>query len=379
MRIAIVTETWPPEINFVALTVQTLALGLAAQGHTVELIRPRQDGEEPASSTATLVEMLTQGASLPRYPGLRFGLPAPRRLHRHWSTTRPDAVYVATEGPLGLSAIAVARRLGIASSAGFLTRFDDFARHYGLAFLTPLVRAYLRHFHNRAGATLVPTTELADFLHQQDFRHVRVLRRAVDTVLFHPTRRDPGLREQWGIAPDDLAVVHVGRMAAEKNLPLALRAFRAIQREQPHARLILVGDGPLRAELATRHPDVHFAGMRHGEDLARHYASADLFLFPSLSETFGNVTLEAMASGVPVVAFDYGAAREFIEHGRSGWRVPFADHDGFVATATALVADPPRIEAMRPLARAAAEGLSPHTVSVHFAELLASLPQRQAA
>lgn len=380
MRIAIVTETWPPEINGVALTVQALALGLATQGHTVELVRPRQAGEaDIAGDPHPLHEVLTQGASLPRYPGLRFGMPARRRLRRHWSATRPDAVYVATEGPLGLSAIAVARGLGIATSAGFHTRFDDFARHYGLAFLTPLVRAYLRHFHNRAGATLVPTAELADFLHQQDFRHVHVLRRAVDTRLFHPARRDPGLREQWGLAPGDLAVVHVGRLAAEKNLPLLLGAFRAIQQRQPRARLILVGDGPMRAALAAQHADVLFAGMRHGADLARHYANADLFLFPSLSETFGNVTLEAMASGVPVVAFDYGAAREVIDQGRNGLRVPFADAEAFIAAATALADDRARREAMRPLARIAAEGLSPQTVTAHFAQLLASLATRRAA
>lgn len=380
MRIAIVTETWPPEINGVALTVQALALALAAQGHVVELVRPRQACDAHiAGAPQPFDEMLTQGAGLPHYPGLRFGLPAGRRLRRRWRATRPDAVYVATEGPLGLSALGAARALGIATSAGFHTRFDDFARHYGVGFLTPLVRLYLRHFHNRADATLVPTTELADFLHRQEFRHVRVLRRAVDTRLFHPARRDAGLRQQWGLTPADLAVVHVGRLAAEKNLPLALHAFRAIQQKHPSARMVMVGDGPMRAALAAAHADVIFAGMRHGEDLARHYANADLFLFPSLSETFGNVTLEAMASGVPVVAFDYGAAREVIDDGRSGLRVPFADANGFVAAAAALADDRTRREAMRPRARSAAEDLSPHAVGVNFAELLASLTMSRAA
>ena len=381
MRIAIVTETWPPEINGVALTVQALALGLAAQGHEVELLRPRQacDGSGAPAVDQPLREVLLQGASLPRYPGLRFGLPAYRHLRRRWRGWRPDALYIATEGPLGLTALNAARSLGIATSTGFHTRFDDFARHYGLGVLTPLALAYLRHFHNRAGATLVPTAELAGFLQQRDFRHVRVLRRGVDTGLFDPARRDPALREQWGLAPTDLAVVHVGRLAAEKNLPLALRAFRAIQRRDARARLVIVGDGPLRAPLAAQHADVIFAGMRHGEDLARHYASADLFLFSSLSETFGNVTLEAMASGVPVVAFDYGAARELIEDGVSGRRVPFGDADAFVAAAVALAGDPTGLAAMRPRSRHAAEGLSPHTVSANFAALLSSLAVRKKA
>lgn len=380
MRIAIVTETWPPEINGVALTVQALALGLIDQGHAVELVRPRQAQETTGTPPHEVMsEVLTRGAHLPRYPGLRFGMPARRQLREHWSLNRPDAVYIATEGPLGLSALGAAQRLGIATSAGFHTRFDDFAQHYGVGFLAPLVQAYLRHFHNRAGATLVPTVELADFLQRKNFQHVRVLRRAVDTRLFHPMKRDDGLREQWGVAPTDLAIVHVGRLAAEKNLHLALRAFRAIQRDQPRARLIIVGDGPMRASLETAHPDVVFAGMRHRDDLARHYASADLFLFPSLSETFGNVTLEAMASGVPVVAFDYGAARDVITQGCNGVRVPFADAEGFIRAASSLANDAASRAAMRPLARLAAEDLSPHAVSANFAELLSSLADRQAA
>lgn len=381
MHIAIVTETWPPEINGVALTVQALALGLAAQGHAVELIRPRQasDGEAEPAARGPLEEVLLPGASLPRYPGLRFGLPAARRLHRRWLARRPDAVHVATEGPLGLTALRAAQRLGITASAGFHTRFDDFARHYGLGFATPLVLAYLRHFHNRAAATVVPTAELASFLRQHGFRHVRVLRRAVDTRLFHPERRDAALRAQWGLSPGDLAVVHVGRLAPEKNLPLLLRAFRAIREQHPRARLVIVGDGPARATLTAEQPDAIFAGMRHGEDLARHYASADLFLFPSVTETFGNVTLEAMASGVPVVAFDYGAAREYIRSDDSGCRVPFADAEAFVAAATALAGDAGRRETMRPQARAAVEASSLQAVSTHFIDFLSSLAPPRAA
>src|SRR5690606_10442552 len=155
-------------------------------------------------------------------PGLHFGLPAPRRLRQHWSERSPDAVYVATEGPLGLSAVAAARRLGIPVCTGFHTRFDDFVHHYGFGFLTPAVFAYLRRFHNRADATLVPTTELHDFLRESGFRNVHLLRRAVDIDLFRPERHDRGLRAQWGLEDGDLAVLHVGRLAPEKNLELAV-------------------------------------------------------------------------------------------------------------------------------------------------------------
>src|SRR4051794_13979101 len=221
MRITIVTETWPPEINGVALTVQSLAQGLASLGHSIEVVRPRQD-DEAAAMIAGFDHVAVPGAALPRYPGLKFGLPAHRRLHRRWKAQRPDVLYVATEGPLGLTALGAARRLRIPVSTGFHTRFDDYARHYGFGFLTPIVYAYLRRFHNRADATLVPTAELAAFLESNRFRNVRLLRRAVDTRLFHPAQRDDMLRREWDLGENDLAVICVGRIAPEKNLDLAV-------------------------------------------------------------------------------------------------------------------------------------------------------------
>ena len=379
MRISIVTETWPPEINGVALTVQSLARGLQALGHAVEVVRPRQGGSDAAATE--IAQHLVAGMALPRYAGLRIGLPAQGHLLKHWSQRRPDAIYVATEGPLGHSALGAARKLGIGACTGFHTRFDDFAAHYGLGLLTPIVFAWLRRFHNGAAATLVPTEELATFLRGHGFRDVRLLRRAVDTRLFHPDRRSDTLRREWGVAESDLAVVHVGRLAAEKNLDLVFRAYEAIRARQPRARLVMVGDGPLREALAARHPHVVFAGMRHGEDLAGHYASGDLFLFPSLTETFGNVTLEALASGVPVVAYDYAAAREHLRDARAGTRVACGDGDAFVTAAldwnNRIVAG--EGERSRRAAREAVAGLSTAQVSAQFAQLLGSLRQRSAA
>jgi len=384
MRVAIVTETWPPEINGVALTVQALARGLSALGHEVELVRPRQESDPADAAPGEIEEVLLRGAALPRYRSLRFGLPAQRILHRRWSLRRPDVLYIATEGPLGHSALSASRRLGIPACTGFHTRFDDFARHYGLGLLTPAVFAWLRRFHNRASATLVPTVELADFLGRNGFHSVRLLRRAVDTELFDPGRRDDALRAEWGLAPDDLAIVHVGRIAAEKNLDLAVRAFHAIRRREPRARFIVVGDGPARAPLAAQHPDILFAGIRRGGDLARHYACGDLFLFPSLTETFGNVTLEALASGVPVVAFDYGAAHEHIHDAQAGARVSRGDDDAFIAAALALADAVARhggdaASPLRTTARRSVVDLSPVSVARHFADMLGELSTRRAA
>jgi glycosyltransferase involved in cell wall biosynthesis len=368
-RFELVTETYPPEINGVALTVQSLHDGLKALGYDVGLVRPARPGENSDESPELL---RVDGAPIPRYPGMRFGLPAGRKLVARWMRQRPDAIYIATEGPLGWSALRAAKRLRIPVATGFHTRFDDYVGRYGAGFLAPWVFAWLRRFHNRADATLVPTGELVEQLTTQGFRHARRLGRAVDTVRFHPAFRTDALREQWGVSPDDLAIVHVGRLAPEKNLPLLMRCYEALKAERRTTKLVLVGDGPERPALAAQHPEVIFAGTLRGDALAAHFASADLFCFPSLSETFGNVTLEAMASGLPTVAFDYGAAREHLRNGVHGAALPFGDETAFLARFLDVALSPQRM-AMGSAAREAVEGLSPDRVSRDFADLLTQL------
>ena len=378
MRYAVVTETWPPEINGVALTVQALAHGLLARGHAVEVVRPRQPGDrhDPAGerSDGALATLLMRGAALPRYPGLRFGLPAMRALGRHWRQARPDAVYVATEGPLGWSAARAAARLGIPVATGLHTRFDRYMRDYGMPWLEGTALAWMRRFHNRADATLVPTLELGRFLQAHGFERVVRLARAVDTAQLSPERRDDALRATWGAGPDTPIAIHVGRIAPEKNLALAVRAFRAIGRQRPDARFVWVGDGPARDALARENPDFIFCGVQRGAELARHFASGDLFLFPSLSETFGNVTLESMASGLATVAFDTGAAREHLQHQVHGALV--ADESGFIDEAVRLAGDHDRLRAMGRAARAAVLKLRPEQVAAEFDALLAGLARQ---
>ena len=378
MRYAVVTETWPPEINGVALTVQALAHGLLARGHAVEVVRPRQPGDrhDPAGerSDGALATLLMRGAALPRYPGLRFGLPAMRALGRHWRQARPDAVYGATEGPLGWSAARAAARLGIPVATGLHTRFDRYMRDYGMPWLEGTALAWMRRFHNRADATLVPTLELGRFLQAHGFERVVRLARAVDTAQLCPERRDDALRATWGAGPDTPIAIHVGRIAPEKNLALAVRAFRAIGRQRPDARFVWVGDGPARDALARENPDFIFCGVQRGAELARHFASGDLFLVPSLSETFGNVTLESMASGLATVAFDTGAAREHLQHQVHGALV--ADESGFIDEAVRLAGDHDRLRAMGRAARAAVLKLRPEQVAAEFDALLAGLARQ---
>jgi glycosyltransferase involved in cell wall biosynthesis len=366
-RFALVTETYPPEINGVALTLARLAAGLRARGHDVSLVRPRREGDAGDVRTT-----LTASLPVPGYRGLRFGLPAGGTLRALWARHRPDAVYVATEGPLGFSAVRTANALGVRVVSGFHTHFDRYVRHYGAGWLGRPVAAYLRRLHNRTAATLVAGEDLGERLRSAGFRNLEVLGRGVDCELFTPARRSSALRATWGAGADDVVVACVGRLAAEKNVALAIDAYRAMRAIQPAVRLVVVGDGPARRGLEATHPDVTFCGFRTGAELAGHYASADVLLFPSLTETFGSVTLEAMASGLGVVAYDYAAARQYISHGLDGLLAPYGDARAFVASAVRLAGSPPLLRLIRSAARLAVLPLDWTVVVSRFERVLLS-------
>ncbi len=351
LRIALVTETYPPEVNGVALTVQCLVRGLQARQHELQLVRPRQAAQEPPLSETGLEQVLTRGMPIPRYPHLRMGLPAKQSLVSMWTLRRPDLVHIATEGPLGWSALQAARKLKLPVSSDFRTNFHAYSRHYGFAWFQKPIAAYLRRFHNQADCTMVPTPALQMQLSAMGFERLQVVARGVDAHCFDPDRRDPALRAAWGVGPEDRVVLSVGRLAVEKNLDLLARAFQAMQALDPGLRLVVVGDGPAREPLLQRCPQALLVGPKRGDDLARHYASADLFLFPSLTETYGNVTPEAMASGLAVLAFDYAAAAELIRHGHNGLLAPLGDEDAFVRRACDLVSNPVLAAQMRLSAR----------------------------
>jgi glycosyltransferase involved in cell wall biosynthesis len=373
LRIAVVTETYPPEINGVAMTISRMVEGLR-QHHVVELIRPRQNPQDSARDEPTLQEVLVRGFPIPRYPGLKLGLPAKQRLIKLWTEHRPDVVHLVTEGPLGSSALSAARKLGIPVSSDFHTNFHSYSRHYGFGLLQRVVAAHLRKLHNRTDTTLVPTNELRDTLAKEGYQNLQVVARGVETSLFHPGKRSEKLRLQWGLlSDDDLAVIYVGRISAEKNLPLVLRTFKAMQTINPKMKLIMVGDGPVRAQLQRENPDYIFAGMRTGEDLAAHYASGDIFLFPSMTETYGNVTVEAMASGLAVVAYRYAAAAEHIVHEQNGLHAEFGNEEEFIVRASKLAIDALRIDRMRRQAHQTMLKLDWQNIVDEFEQALAQL------
>lgn len=337
LRILLVTETYPPEINGVAMTTHRLVNGLRERGHWIGLVRPRQAHDRNTHGEA---DTWTQPSlPIPNYPGLRLGLPVWRRLGRLLEEQRPDLVHVVTEGPLGWAAVHAAQSRGLPVTSGYHTHFDQYSRHYGPSWLMPWVTRWLDGLHRRCQATFVPTPELAAQLHARGIPNVRAVGRGVDTRLFHPDRRDPALRARWGLAAEDLACLYVGRLAPEKNLEVVEQAFAAIALEHPRARMVWVGDGPSLPSLRQAHPDHIFTGPRVGEELASHYASADLFLFGSLSETWGNVLTEALASGLPVLAYRRAAAERLIRNGENGMTVEAGDTATFIAMATASAAD----------------------------------------
>jgi glycosyltransferase involved in cell wall biosynthesis len=372
LAVCIVTETYPPEVNGVARTVQRMTEWLAARGHRVRLVRPRQGGQDKAHANGNggPPTHLLCSLPLPMYRELRMGLAGRGAFARLWARERPDAIYVATEGPAGLGALRQAQRMGIPAVSGFHTNFQTYSTYYGVGWLKRPVFAYLRSLHNRARWTVVPTRDLKDELTAAGFERVAIVARGVDCRLFNPARRDPELRRAWGLPEDALAVLHVGRLAPEKNIDLAVSAFRALQTVAAEARLVLVGDGPARKALARAHPDLIFCGMQRGEALAAHYASGDMLLFPSETETFGNVTLEGMASGLGVVAYDYAGARAHVVDGVNGMTAPVGDTAAFTRAALALAADPDLLARVRRDARASAEAVDWDAVMGGFEHLL---------
>ena len=349
LRVEVVSDTFVPDINGVALSLGRITSGLRKLGHQVEIIRsgpPRGEHETGIPSWP-----------LPGYWEIRVGAPWPGWFRRRWSRTKPDVVYVAIETPLGFSAVSAARKLGIPVVGGYHTNFRQYLHRYGIGWIGERVWGYQKWFHNRLARTVAPSPESRDALLAAGFTKAAVLGRGVDADLYQPSRRSEELRSSWGAGDGAPVVIVVGRVSSEKNIGLALRAIAAMREVRPDVVGVVVGDGPARAELERNHPDVRFTGYRTGADLAACYASADIQLFPSETETFGNVLLEGMASGLASVAYDSAAAAW---HGRDGGnllKVPLGDEQSFLAASLRLLDDDLR-RRIGTGARASAETLS---------------------
>ena len=351
LSIGLVTETYTPEVNGVAMTLNRLVSGLCESGHRLQIYRPGRSRSGGPSRHGNISEQLLRGMPIPGYSAMHFGFPAARFFLKQWQCSRPDIIYVATEGPLGASAIKTASKLDIPAISGFHTNFHRYSQHYHLGWLEPAILGYLRRLHNMAGMTLVPTQSLADTLQQQGFQNVEVLQRGVDTKLFNPERRSSELRHRWDADQNTIVCIYVGRIAAEKNMQAAVDAVLALSSHYP-IRFVLVGDGPLRKKLQQKYPAFIFCGTRLGDDLAMHYASADILLFPSRTETYGNVLTEAMASGLATVAYDEAAAHEHVTNWHNGVLAQDKPSQNFTAVTMRLCSQP---KSIRTIGRHASE------------------------
>lgn len=335
LNIEVITETYPPEINGVAHTISMLVNGLRKSHHSVNVIRPRQPSDRVLPVAGTSVkDILVNSFPIPLYNELRMGFPAKKMLIRRWINKKPDIVHIATEGPLGWSAARAALELKIPVTSDFRTNFHAYSSLYKLGFLEPLIMAYMKYFHNATDCTMVPTEKLKQDLERVGLLNLHVMPRGVDTQHFSKNLRSSQRRASWHADPQDVVLLSVGRLAVEKNLDLLIKSYLQAKNVAPRTKLVVVGDGPLRESLQKKCPDAIFAGKKSGLELAEFYASADIFIFPSLTETFGNVTIEAMASGLAVIAYRHAAAGDLITTGINGMTVDPGDENAFTQAVT---------------------------------------------
>jgi glycosyltransferase involved in cell wall biosynthesis len=329
VRIALFAETYLPQRNGVALILDRLIAHLTAQGHQVLLAVPmswRPRGEAPSRPGLRVVRV--PGIPLLRYPDLTIALPWAPRVLDAVTAFRPDVVHLVTEYSLGLTGLQAAHALRVPAIASFHTNIPRYLPYYGAGWAAERCWHYLRWFHNQAEATFCPSETSRAELEGRGFRNVRIWPRGVDTNRFRPSPR----RETRGGRAGPLRLLYVGRLTPEKDLPVLFDAYErlcAAPRVRP-LELTLVGDGAYTDVMRARAPrDVRFAGYLEGEELSAAYASADLFVFPSRSETLGNVVLEALASGLPVVGVAEGGTVENVRDGINGVLCEPGDADAF--------------------------------------------------
>jgi glycosyltransferase involved in cell wall biosynthesis len=349
MRITIVTETYFPQVNGVSRTLGELVRFLTENGDQVQLIYPDY-GETAVGEHVHNVRSI----AVPFYQEIRLPLPPFGSAHRAIDNFRPDIVHIATEATLGLSILRFALRRRLAVVSSFHTNFDQYSGHYQVGWARGLIWRYLRWFHNQTRETYVPSETTIRALEGLGFERTVLWKRGVDSALFRPDRAGRlDVRRGLGWAPEDVVIAYVSRIAPEKNVEYLAEALAVVAALRPDVRILFVGDGPTRPILEKRlRPAARFAGYRKGEDLADHYAASNIFAFSSLSETFGNVVLEAMASGLPVVALRAGGVGEIVQSGTTGTLVePWVPPAHFASALISLVEDPARRRAMGQAAR----------------------------
>ncbi len=336
MRIAFCSDSVPPVWDGVTRTLSELVTTLTdarVEFQFLSAVHP-----DPRLAWCDRVHVVPS-VPFPLYPYYRLGLPVRRRLDRVLDRFAPDLIHVVTPSLLGLYGLRYARRRGIPVLASFHTDFVGLLEFYWLRYADGLARFLARRFYGQCAATLVPSRHQAAKLSEYGIQNVGLWRRGVDSAVFSPAFRSAALRTEIGT--DGVPIVlYVGRLGREKNLNYLIAAIELLHRGGTPFKLVIVGQGPMRRKLARRLPEAHFTGHIEGAELARWYASADVFVFPSTAETFGNVVLEAFASGLPVVAVGGGAVGELVTPNVNGLLAP-ADQPAVFAEQVRMLLERP--------------------------------------
>ena len=336
MRIAYCTESLPPLVDGVTRTLSELVTTLRETGHEFTFLSAVQP--DPGLLWRDRVHTVPS-VPFPLYPYYRVCLPAARTLDPLLDRFGPDIVHVVTPSLLGLYGVRYARRRGIPVVASFHTDFVTLFRYYGLRSLERLGHHLARRFYGQCAVTLAPSRYQAAKLQAHGIGNVALWQRGVNPASFSPAFRSSELRAQLG--GDDVPILlYVGRLGREKNLPYLAQAMQVLARQGTRFKLVIVGQGPMRRALAERLPEAVFTGPLEGEELSRWYASADVFVFPSIAETFGNVVLEAFASGLPVIGVDAGSVRELVNPTANGRLAPADSPAAFADAIRSLLQRP---------------------------------------
>ncbi|MDE2355399.1 MAG: glycosyltransferase family 1 protein [Alphaproteobacteria bacterium] len=337
LRVALVTGSYNYIRDGVALTLNRLVAYLLRHGVEVEVFAPV--GPKPALEHAgTLVPV--PSIAVPLRPEYRLARGLPAAIRERLITFSPDIVHIATPDFLGHGALKLAQARGWPVLASYHTRYDTYLSYYHLTALKPLADGIARRFYGACAEVLAPSASMADALVADGVEaKIRLWPRGVDTARFDPARRSMAWRDRLGLKPDEIAVAFVSRLVREKRIEDYAQAVERASRAGLPVRALVVGDGPEREALSRRLPGAIFTGFLTGDDLAVAYASADIFLFPSDTETFGNVTLEAMASGLPALVADATGSRSLVVDGETGFVAPVGDVETYVAALTRLVGD----------------------------------------
>ena len=333
--------------------VRRMVEALLEDGHGVVVVAPSYpDGTPPCKAP----ELRLPSVAFPPYPEIRVSYPDTGRVSRFLDAFSPDVVHVATEGPIGLVTRRYAMRQGIPLVTSYHTQFPKYARHYGAGFLEPLVWRWLEWFHGPARVTQTPGEDVRDELRAHGISQATVWGRGVDTRHFHPAKRHRAWKRRLDIDDDTAVVLHVGRLAPEKNLGVLAESWRIAEKALGRrAAFVIAGAGPRSGDLSDAVPFARRLGFLDRETLAGLYASSDMCVLPSDTETCGLVALEAMASGIPVIAANAGGLRESVSDGHNGLLVSPADYMGFAARIVDLAINTAKRRQMGVHARQTAE------------------------